>query len=63
MSFYVECDHEGWPDGHSAFKTYDTFWGILMGQLKKYEETGQAEPAFRGESSRESSQRKHVARG
>jgi len=31
MSFYVECDHEGWPDGHSAFKTCNTFWGILMG--------------------------------
>jgi len=26
MSFYTECDHEGWPDGHSAFKTCnDTF--------------------------------------
>jgi hypothetical protein len=42
----VECDHEGWPDGHSAFKTCNTFWGILMGHLKKYIETGQAEPAF-----------------
>ncbi len=42
----VECDHADWPEGHSAFKACNTFWGILMGHLKKYVETGQAEPAF-----------------
>ena len=39
----VECDHEDWPEGDRAFKTCNTFWGILLGQLKKYAETGQAE--------------------
>lgn len=47
----VECDHEGWPEGHAAFKTCNTLWGILMGQLKKYAETGQAQPAFSGKGS------------
>jgi uncharacterized protein YndB with AHSA1/START domain len=42
----VECDHEGWPEAHSAFKTCNTFWGILLGQLKKYAETGQAETSL-----------------
>ena len=49
----VECDHEGWPEGHAALKACNTLWGVLLGHLKKYVETGQAEPAFRGESRRE----------
>jgi ABC-type phosphate/phosphonate transport system substrate-binding protein len=36
----VEFDHEGWPEGHSAFATCNTLWGIFMGQLKRYAETG-----------------------
>ena len=40
----VECDHENWPEGHSAFKTCNTRWGVVMGHLKKYAETGQADP-------------------
>lgn len=59
----LECDHENWPEGDSAFKSCNTRWGILMGHLKKYAETGQAEPAFRGElpRGREGSPRKDVA--
>jgi uncharacterized protein YndB with AHSA1/START domain len=42
----VECDHEGWPDGNGALKTCNTLWGMLMGHLKKYAETGHADPVF-----------------
>jgi uncharacterized protein YndB with AHSA1/START domain len=61
----VECDHENWAEGDPAFKSCNTRWGILVGYLKKYAETGYAEPAYRGElpRQREGSQRKQVARG
>ncbi len=36
----VECDHEGWPEGHGALKTCNTLWGISMGHLKSYVESG-----------------------
>ncbi len=42
----LECDHGGWPEGHEAFATCNTLWGILMGRLKEYAETGKANPAF-----------------
>jgi uncharacterized protein YndB with AHSA1/START domain len=42
----VECDHDNWPDGDGAFTSCNTLWGILMGQLKTYAETGMAHPAF-----------------
>jgi uncharacterized protein YndB with AHSA1/START domain len=42
----IECDHEGWPEGHEAFTTCNTLWGILMGQLKQYAETSTPAPAF-----------------
>jgi uncharacterized protein YndB with AHSA1/START domain len=42
----VECDHDEWPDGHMAFKTCNTLWGILMGHLKEYAETRVPSPAF-----------------
>ena len=42
----VECDHDDWPDTHSAFTTCNTLWGILMGHLRNYAETGHANPAF-----------------
>ena len=46
QSSVVECDHEGWPDGHSEFTKCNTLWGILMGHLKKYAESGLPDPAF-----------------
>ena len=42
----VECDHDSWPDGHGAFDTCNTLWGILMGRLKDYSETGASHPAL-----------------
>ncbi len=42
----VECDHDAWPDGHGAFDTCNTLWGILMGRLKAYSETGTSQPAL-----------------
>lgn len=42
----VECDHDGWPDGHEALATCNTLWGILMGRLKEFSETGKSNPAF-----------------
>ena len=42
----VECDHDAWPDGHGAFDTCNTLWGILMGRLKTYAETGASQPAM-----------------
>ena len=42
----IECDHDGWPEGHDAFATCNTLWGILMGRLKDYAESGEARPAF-----------------
>ena len=42
----IECDHDGWPEGHEAFATCNTLWGVLIGRLKDYAETGKANPAF-----------------
>lgn len=42
----VECDHDGWPEGHDALATCNTLWGILMGRLKDFSETGKPSPAF-----------------
>ncbi len=42
----VECHHDGWPEGHDALATCNTLWGILMGRLKDFSETGKANPAF-----------------
>lgn len=42
----VDCDHDNWPDGHGAIKTCNTLWGILMGHLKQYAESGHPDPAF-----------------
>jgi hypothetical protein len=43
----VECDHEDWSDSDDAFATCNTFWGILMGHLRDYVETGTPFPTFR----------------
>ena len=42
----VECNHESWPEGHDAFNSCNTLWGILMGRLKDYSETGKSQPAL-----------------
>ena len=42
----VECDHDEWPDKHGAFEACNTLWGILMGRLKEYSETGKSHPAL-----------------
>ncbi len=42
----VECDHDSLPEGDAAFKTCNTLWGILMGRLKDYSETGKSSPAL-----------------
>jgi uncharacterized protein YndB with AHSA1/START domain len=42
----VECDHEGWPEGHAALTTCNTLWGILMGHLRRYAETAKVAPTF-----------------
>ncbi len=42
----VLCDHEGFEATHKAYVTCNTLWGILMGRLKTFVETGKPEPAF-----------------
>lgn len=42
----VQCDHEGWPEEHDALATCNTLWGVLMGRLKEFSETGKANPLF-----------------
>ena len=43
----VECDHDSWPDGHGAFESCNTLWGILMGRLKHSVETGATHSALK----------------
>ena len=42
----IECDHDGWPDGHEALATCNTLWGMLMDRLKEFPKSGKANPAF-----------------
>ncbi len=42
----IECDHDGWPEGHEALATCNTLWGMLMSRLKEFSETGKPHPAF-----------------
>ena len=42
----IECDHDGWPEGHEALATCNTLWGMLMHHLKEFSESGQPKPAF-----------------
>ena len=42
----IECDHDGWPEEHEALATCNTLWGMLMGHLKTFAETGKPAPAF-----------------
>jgi uncharacterized protein YndB with AHSA1/START domain len=45
-STVVECDHDGWSESDPAYKTCNTLWGILIGHLKDYAESGTPAPAF-----------------
>ncbi len=42
----IECDHDGWPEGHEALATCNTLWGMLMHRLKDFSESGKPNPAF-----------------
>ncbi len=42
----VHLDHTGWPEGHDSLSTCNTLWGILLGNLRKYTETGELVPAY-----------------
>ncbi len=41
----VTCDHEGWPEGHETLATCNTLWGILMGHLREFAQSGKPLPA------------------
>ena len=43
----VQCVHDCWPEEDAAFSTCNTLWGILMGRLKDYAESGKTQPALR----------------
>ena len=42
----VTCGHENWPEGHKALETCDALWGILLGHLREYAETGKLVPVY-----------------
>ena len=42
----VHLEHTGWPDEHDALATCNTLWGILLGRLREYTETGRLVPAY-----------------
>jgi len=42
----VELSHSGWADTGGNFRKCNTLWGILLHHLRKYSETGKADPAF-----------------
>ena len=43
----VDLAHAGWPEeGHPAFATCNTLWGMLLGRLKGYAEQHVPAPAF-----------------
>lgn len=42
----VELNHDKWPDSDGCFTTCNTLWGILMGHLRDYAESGKVVPAF-----------------
>jgi uncharacterized protein YndB with AHSA1/START domain len=42
----VEMDHEGIDEGDTKRKTCNSMWGALMLHLKRFVETGKADPAF-----------------
>ena len=42
----VQLDYEGISEDNPAFATCNTLWGVMLGHLKRYAETGKASPAF-----------------
>jgi uncharacterized protein YndB with AHSA1/START domain len=42
----VDLDHDGFGETDAALATCNTLWGILLGHLKAYAETGAQSPAF-----------------
>lgn len=42
----VELSHAGWIDTSGNYRKCNTRWGILLHHLRKYAETGKAEPVF-----------------
>jgi len=42
----VQLDYEGLPEDNPAFLTCNTLWGVMLGHLKQYAETGKPSPAF-----------------
>ncbi|BBZ27531.1 hypothetical protein MMAD_18260 [Mycolicibacterium madagascariense] len=42
----VEVDHDGWSEEDDAIPTCNTLWGILIGRLRDYVESGSATHAL-----------------
>jgi uncharacterized protein YndB with AHSA1/START domain len=42
----VGLSHTSWPHEQGNFHKCNTLWGVLLHHLKKYAETGKAEPAI-----------------
>ena len=42
----VELAHSGWPGTHGNYRKCNTLWGVLLGHLRMYVETGRRQPAF-----------------
>jgi uncharacterized protein YndB with AHSA1/START domain len=43
---FVELSHAGWIDTGANYRKCNTRWGILLHHLRKYAETGKADPVF-----------------
>jgi hypothetical protein len=43
----VEFVHRGWPHTNGNFRKCNTQWAILLHHLRRYLETGKADPALR----------------
>jgi uncharacterized protein YndB with AHSA1/START domain len=43
---FVEFVHAGWPDRSGKYRKCNTLWGVLLAHLRRYLETGCAEPAL-----------------
>ena len=42
----IACEHNGLDEGHDAFNSCNTRWGILLGRLRDFAETSNPHPAF-----------------
>lgn len=43
----LEFEHRGWPHAGGNFRKCNTQWAILLHHLRRYLETGTADPALR----------------